>query len=74
MCVSSCIDELRVDPHSIAHPAHHPFENMSDAERPADLAQIAIAPAELPHRCPTDDFQIGDLRQAGKDVVLDAVG
>src|SRR5437773_12473143 len=42
-------------------------------KRIANLAHISFT-AIFHHACPADDFEIGDLRQLGQDVVLHAIG
>jgi hypothetical protein len=38
--IGLCVDQLRVHPYPVASTAHRPFEDMGDAERFADLAQV----------------------------------
>ena len=46
---------------------------MRHAQLIADLAHISFA-AIFHHAGPADDFQIGDLRQLGQNVVLHTIG
>ena len=66
------IDELGIHPDAIAGASHRAFEDMRDAERFADLAQVARAGAILLHRSAADHFQVGDPRQTGENVVVHA--
>jgi hypothetical protein len=74
MKVRSRIDELRVDPHPVRVAPHRSFQDVRNPERVADLANVPGAGPILPHRSATDHLQVRDLRQIGKNVVLDAIG
>ena len=75
MGVGPGIDQLRVHPHFARDPLHAAFEEIGDAELPADLAQVARgAAAILHHARAADHFQVGDPGQVGQDFVLHAVG
>ena len=54
-------------------PADAAFQNVRHAKLIADLADISFA-AIFHDTGPADDFQIGDLRQLGQNVVLHAIG
>ncbi len=74
MGVGARVDQLRIHPHPIAGTSHRAFQHMGNAERFADLAQVARAGSILLHRGSADDLQVRDLRQAGENVVVHAVG
>ncbi len=68
------IDQLGVHPHPVPGAAHRAFENVRDAERFPDLAQVADAAPVLLDRGAADHLQVGDARQAGENVVMHAIG
>ena len=68
------VDQLRIHPHPVARSAHRAFEDVGDAERFADLAQVARAGPVLLHGSPADHFQVRDPGEAGENVVVHAVG
>ena len=61
MGVGPSVDQLRVHPHPIAGTSHRAFQHMGNAERFADLAQVARPGSILLHRGAADHFQVGDL-------------
>ena len=72
--VGARVYQRRIDTKTIAGALHRTFHDVSDAELPPNFAQIAFGPGlVLAHACVADDFQVGDLRQIGKDLVLDSV-
>ena len=73
MGVGASVDQLRVHPHPIAGTSHRAFQHMGNAERFADLAQVARTCSILLHRGPADDLQVRDLRQAGENIVVHSV-
>ena len=73
MLVVRGIDELHVNPHAIAFPAHTSFQNGADVEGFADLARIMRLPAIRHDRGARDHFQVADLGQVRQEIVLDAV-
>src|SRR3954471_22307138 len=69
------IDQLDADHDAVPAAPDASFEHVHDAKRLGDLRQIVFGRAAIRHdRRAADNFQIANLRQAGQDVVLDAVG
>ena len=69
------VDQLRGDPHARSEPLHASLENVADAERGANLAQVAaIAVLVLPDRLATDDLELGDAGKFGEEFVLHPAG
>ena len=71
--VSARVDQLRVQMKMRAGPADAALQNMRYPQLVSDLTQISFA-AIFHHAGPADDFQVGDLRQLGQNVVLHAIG
>ena len=72
MSVSARVDQLRIHVKPCPDPADAAFQNMRYAQIIADLSHISFL-AIFHHTGPTDHFQIGDPRQLGQNVILDAV-
>ena len=71
--VGARVDQLRVQVNPITAPACASFQHMRHPKRIADLAHISFA-AVFHHAGPADDFEVGDLRQLGQNVVLHTIG
>ena len=72
-CVCAGIHQLRIYMHLAARTARGPFEHMRNAKRAPDLTQIPFS--AISHDTgPTDHLEVGDFRQLGQNVVLDAIG
>ena len=66
---------MRNHPHFVGRALHTAFDDMCYAELLADLAQIARRAAfVLPDSRAADDFQVGDSRKGGQNLVLHALG
>ena len=75
MRIAACVDQLRVDPHAIAHALHAALHQMRDPELLRDLAQIARSSSfVLHHRCAADHFQISDFGEISQNLILHPVG
>ena len=74
MLVGIRINQLHVHSHLVSRATHAALENIGNAEGFADFADVRGLSPILHHRRARNHFQIADLRQVGKDVVLDAVG
>ena len=73
--VRAGIDQLRGDADAIFRPLHAAFEKMSDAKLLANFARVSGRACFVNHhRRPADDLQVRDLRQAGKDFVVNPIG
>src|SRR5437868_6653174 len=72
MHVRACVDQLRVKTEMRARSADAAFQNMRYPQIISDLSHISFL-AIFHHTAPTDHFQIGDPRQLGQNVILDAV-
>ena len=70
--VSARVDQLRIHVKPCPDPADAALQNMRYAQIIADLSHISFA-AIFHHAAPADHFQIGDPRQLGQNVVLDAI-
>ena len=70
--VSARVDQLRVETKMRAGSADAAFQNMRYAQIISDLTEISFATV-IHHTGPADDFQIGDLRQLGQNVVLHTI-
>ena len=71
--VGARVDQLRIQVNPITAPACASFQHVRHAKRIADLTHISFA-AIFHHAGPADDFQVGDLRQLGQNVVLHTIG
>ena len=71
--VRACIDQLRVQTKMRAGSAHAALQNMPYTEIISDLTEIPFA-AVIHHAGLADHLEIGNLRQLGQNVVLNAVG
>ena len=67
-------DQLHVHPHRVAALLHAAFQDVRHAKLAGDLGQVFRRALVMLGRGARDHLQIGDLRQAGQDFVLDAVG
>ena len=72
MGVSARVDQLRVQTKMRAGSADAALQNMRYTQIIADLTEISFATI-IHHTRPADDFQIGDLRQLGQNVVLHTI-
>jgi hypothetical protein len=74
VAVGARVDQLCVDTHAIAGALNASFQDMGHAKLLSDFPQVSwIATFIQHHRNAADHFQIGDLREIGKDFVLNAV-
>ena len=71
--VRARVDQLRVETEMRARSANAALQHMRYAQIISDLTQISFATI-IHHTGPADDFQIGDLRQLGQNVVLHTIG
>src|SRR5439155_23566868 len=67
------VDQLRVQMKMRAGPADAALQNVRYPQLVTDLAHIPFA-AVIHHTRPADDFEAGNLRQLGQNVVLNTVG
>ena len=70
--VSARVDQLRVETKMRAGSADAALQNMRNPQIISDLAEISFATV-IHDTGPADDFQIGDLRQLGQNIVLNAI-
>src|SRR5215471_14354756 len=70
--VRACVDQLRVEAKMRAGSADAALQNMRHTQIITDLTKISLATV-IHHAGPADDFQIGDSRQLGQKVVLNAI-
>ena len=68
------VDQLRVDAHAVAAPAHAAFEHVARVQRLADLAHVARLALVLERRVARDDDKARHLREVGDEVLGHAVG
>ncbi len=73
MGVGARVDQLRIQVNPITAPARASLQHVRHAKCIPNLAHIAFA-AVLHHAGSADDFEIGDLRQLGQNVVLHTIG
>ena len=74
MGIIGCFNELHVHAHGIAALLHTSFQDVSDAKLRSDVAQILRHAFVMLRGRTRDHLQIGDLRQARQNFVLDTVG
>jgi hypothetical protein len=74
MPVISRVDELGGDPHPIARFADAPLQDITHAERLADLLDMNVPALEREGGIAGDDEELGQFRQSRDDVLGDAVG
>src|SRR5438128_3375205 len=67
------VDQLRIQMKMRAGPADAALQNVRYPQLVTDLAHISFA-AVIHDTRPADDFQVGDLRKLGQNVVLHAIG
>ena len=73
--IRSRIDQVRDDPQAMFGALHRSLEQIGDAELLADFLPVTgLVVLVLPDTGAPDDFQVGDFRQVGEDLVLHAVG
>src|SRR6266446_1742072 len=72
MRVRSRVDQLRIYMKPGTAPANTSLQHMRYSQLVTDLPHIPLA-AVIHHAGPADDFQIGDLRQLGQNVVLHTI-
>src|SRR4030095_4995039 len=72
MSVSARVDQLRIHVEPCPDPADAAFQKMRYAQINSDLSHISFL-AIFHHTAPADHFQIGDPRQLGQNVILDAI-
>src|SRR6266550_3960082 len=70
--ISPRVDQLRVQMKMRPGPADAALQNMRYPQLVTDLAHISFA-AVIHDAGPADDFQVGDFRKLGQDVVLHAI-
>ena len=70
--ISARVDQLRVESEMRAGSADAALQNVRYAQIISDLTHISFATV-IHHTRPADDFQIGDPRQLGQNVVLHAI-
>src|SRR6185436_1532591 len=68
------VDELRVDPDGVAHPADASLQHIADTQLAADLPGIDGPALERERRVPGDDEAPGNARQIAGQVLGDAIG
>jgi hypothetical protein len=68
------LDELRGDPNAVASLAHAAFENVANPQLASDLAYIDVSALVGEARVACDHEQPSQPRQAGDDVLGDAIG
>ena len=71
--IGSSVNELGVDAHPFPGTPHRPFQNVGHPQSGPDLPQVSRAATILANRRAADHFQIGDLGQVRKDIVLNPV-
>src|SRR6266498_5216801 len=71
--ISPRVDQLRVQMKMRTGPADAALQNVRYPQLVTDLTEISFATV-IHHAGPADDFEIGDLRQLGQNVVLNTVG
>ena len=75
VCIGPSIDQLRINAEPVPRPLDGTFNDIRDPELFTDLAQVALHTALVLARARVaDDFQLGDLGQISKDLVLHTVG
>ena len=75
MCIGASIDQLRVNAEPVPRTLDGTFNDVRDPELFTDLAQVALHTALVLARARVaDDFQLGDLGQISKDLILHTVG
>src|ERR1700719_2133682 len=76
MAIVSSVDQLNGYRDAIPFTADASFQNIPNIKRPADLAQVlgSFCAAICHHARAANYPQSFDSRQAGQDIVLDAVG
>ncbi len=67
------VDQLRGDAHRRARFAHRSLQDMVDAERVADLAQVVVLTLECKGRSPPGNLELLDRGQGIQDLLGDAV-
>src|SRR5881398_1688935 len=72
MSVSARVDQLRIHVKPCPDPKDAAFQKMRYAQIITDLSHISFDTI-FHHAAPADNFQIGDPRQLGQNVVLDTV-
>src|SRR2546423_1241745 len=75
MSIVQRVDQLDINHDAVAGPTHTAFQHVRYPEDFANFAQVAHgSTGKLHYRGTADDAQPADLRQTGKNVILDAVG
>ena len=74
MRVRARIDELRIYAHAIPRLSHCSFKDVSNAQRFANLTQVARAGPVLPHRGSADHLQIRYLRETRQNIIVHPLG
>ncbi len=67
-------DHLHIHVHGVGDFLHAAFDDIGDAELLTDFAQVVRRAFVLLGRGAGDDFEIGDLRKAGENFVLNPFG
>src|SRR3954463_5825982 len=71
MSIGPRVDKLDMDPEAISRALNAALEEVRDAELLADLAQVSRVSALIKvGRRPADYFEVRDLRQVRKNLVL----
>ena len=69
------IDQLHIDYHFVSFSTDASFQNVGDPEQLANFPQVVNGGiAKLHHRRTANHAQFADLRQAGQNIVLNAIG
>src|SRR5260370_9927442 len=69
------INQLCAHAYTVPCSLHAPFEYVRDTELACDLAKVACCRIlVLHHARATDNLEVGDLSEVGKNFVLDTVG
>ena len=72
--IIGCFDQLHRHVHGITLLLHASFQDVGDAKLAGDLGQVFRRALITLSRCARDYFQVGDLREARQNLVLDAFG
>src|SRR6476659_10626038 len=74
MRIVGSLDQLHIYPDVIRVLLHASFQDVGNSELSRDLRQIFGCALIMLCRSARDNFQVGNLGQAGEDLVLNAVG